>query len=98
MGWHVYILRCADDTLYTGITTDLDRRLAEHNAGQPLGARYTHVRRPVQLAYHEPAENRTQASQREHALKKLDRASKLALIRRQIRGQSSDANRTDPHA
>ena len=78
--WWVYLLRCADGSLYTGITTDLDRRLAEHNGdGRPAGARYTRSRRPVQLVYHEAARNRSAATQREAAIKRLDRACKLAL-------------------
>ena len=77
--WWVYLLRCADGTLYTGITTDLDRRLAEHNGDGPSGARYTRSRRPVQLVYCEAARNRSDASQREAAIKRLDRARKLAL-------------------
>jgi putative endonuclease len=77
--WHVYILRCADGSLYTGITTDLARRLAEHNQGGALGARYTRSRRPVELIYSEEAESRSAAAKREAALKKLDRAAKLDL-------------------
>lgn len=77
--WYVYILACADDTLYTGITTDLTRRIAEHNGERGLGARYTRSRRPVALAYAELADNRATASQREAAIKRLDRAGKLAL-------------------
>lgn len=77
--WWVYLLRCADDSLYTGITTDLARRLAEHNGDGPAGARYTRSRRPVQLVYREAARNRSDASQREAAIKRLDRARKLAL-------------------
>ena len=73
------MLRCADGSLYTGITTDLDRRLAEHNGDGPAGARYTRSRRPVQLVYSEAASNRSNASQREAAIKQLDRARKLAL-------------------
>lgn len=80
-GWHVYILRCADGTLYTGITTDLARRLEEHNRGGAPGARYTRSRRPVQLIYSEAAASRSAAAKREAALKKLDRAAKLALAR-----------------
>jgi putative endonuclease len=73
------MLRCADGSLYTGITTDLDRRLAEHNGDGPAGARYTRSRRPVQLVYSEVACNRSEASQREMTIKRLDRARKLAL-------------------
>ena len=78
--WYVYILRCADDTLYTGITTDVGRRLAEHNGNGPLGARYTRARRPVELAYSEQARDRASAARREAAIKQLPRQAKLALI------------------
>ncbi|CAA6800280.1 MAG: COG2827: putative endonuclease containing a URI domain [uncultured Thiotrichaceae bacterium] len=80
MGWFVYILRCADDTLYTGITTDLKRRLHEHNH-ETLGARYTRARRPLALVYSEEATNRSAASKREYAIKKLSRLQKEQLIR-----------------
>jgi len=80
MNWFVYILRCADNTLYTGITTDLERRLHEHNH-ETLGARYTKARRPLTLAYSEEAENRSAASKREYAIKKLSRHQKEQLIR-----------------
>jgi putative endonuclease len=76
--WHVYILRCADGTLYTGITTDLERRVEEHSSGG--GARYTASRRPVELVYSEPAVDRSAASRREAAIKQLARADKLVLI------------------
>ena len=79
--WYVYILRCADDTLYTGVTTDPERRLQEHNAGGSLGARYTRSRRPVTLLHQETAGSRAQACQREAAIKKLSRDAKLALPR-----------------
>ena len=77
--WCVYMLRCADGTLYTGITTDVTRRIAEHNGEGGLGARYTRGRRPVQLVYVEAAANRASASRREAEIKQLDRARKLAL-------------------
>jgi putative endonuclease len=77
--WFVYILRCGDDTLYTGITTDVARRIEEHNAGKAPGARYTRGRRPVELAYTEEAASRAAASRREAAIKQIDRKSKLAL-------------------
>jgi putative endonuclease len=80
--WFVYLLRCADGTLYTGITTDVERRLAEHNGNHGLGARYTRSRRPVTLAYVEPACSRADAARREAAIKQLDRACKLALCTR----------------
>lgn len=78
-GWCVYILRCADGSFYTGITTDPSRRLAEHNGDGPRGARYTRSRRPVELVYAEPAPSRDAAARREAAIKRLDRARKLAL-------------------
>jgi len=77
--WCVYMLHCADGSLYTGITTDVARRVAEHNGDSGLGARYTRSRRPVALVYVESADSRAQASRREAAIKRLDRARKLAL-------------------
>lgn len=78
--WFVYILECADRTLYTGVTTDLQRRLDEHNHNDRLGAKYTRVRRPVSLQYHETCTDRSHACQREAAIKKLSRRAKLRLI------------------
>ncbi len=77
--WYVYMLRCADGTLYTGITTDLARRVQEHNAGK-AGARYTRSRRPVALVYSETVANRSEASQREYAIKQLSLACKIRLM------------------
>ena len=79
-GWHVYILRCADGSLYTGVATDLERRLHEHNHNDALGARYTRARRPVVLVYSEPAESRSAACKREAVIKRLPRAAKLRLL------------------
>ncbi len=79
--WFVYILRCGDDTLYTGITTDVGRRIEEHNAGKTPGARYTRSRRPVALAYTEKVGSRALAARREAEIKRLDRSSKLALCK-----------------
>jgi putative endonuclease len=79
--WWVYIVRCADGTLYTGVTTDLERRMGEHN-GTGLAARYTRGRQPVALAYTEEAADRSTALKREAALKKLPRAAKETLISR----------------
>lgn len=79
--WFVYVVRCADDTFYTGITTNTERRMVEHNAGLPSGARYTRSRRPVTLAYVEGAASRAVATQRERAIKKLDRRRKLELCK-----------------
>lgn len=77
--WFVYILQCADDSLYTGITTDVERREREHNAGK-LGARYTRSRRPVKIVYSEEMECRSVAARREYAIKKMAPAVKRALI------------------
>lgn len=77
--YHLYILECADSTLYTGITTDLDRRLAEHNDSR-LGAKYTSARRPVRLIYSQDFENRSLASREEYRIKQLSREGKIALI------------------
>lgn len=78
--YHVYILRCADDTLYTGITTDVERRLAEHNQSA-LGAKYTRGRRPVTLVYNRHFRTRSAASREEARIKRLPRTEKLSLIR-----------------
>lgn len=77
--WYVYILSCADNTLYTGVTTDLARRVEEHNASIK-GAKYTRVRRPVTLAYSEQHPSRTEACKREAAIKALTREQKRSLI------------------
>jgi len=77
--WHVYIVRCADGSLYTGIARDPERRVCEHN-GSDLGARYTRGRRPVVLVYREAAADRAAATRRERQLKRLSRAAKEALI------------------
>ena len=78
MAWYVYMLRCGDGSLYTGSTTDVERRLREHQGG--TGARYTRSRSPVTLAYAEEAPDRSAAQRREAAIKKLTRAQKLKLI------------------
>jgi len=75
---YTYIVRCADGTLYTGWTANLEKRLAAHNAG--TGARYTRNRLPVELVYFEHQENQSAAQKRESSLKKLKRCEKLALI------------------
>ena len=90
MDWCVYILRCADGSLYTGITNDLPRRLAAHRAG--TGARYTRARLPVRVVYREIRRNRSEASKREASIKRLSRADKLALVaKRRRRGHSRRA-------
>lgn len=78
MAWYVYMLRCGDGSLYTGSTTDVERRLREHQGG--TGARYTRSRPPVTLAYAEEAPDRSAAQRREAAIKKMPRAQKLKLI------------------
>jgi putative endonuclease len=78
MAWHVYIIECDDGSLYTGITTDLTKRLTAHNAGR--GAKYTKSRRPVQLRYSEAAQDRSHASQREYAIKSLSKSAKAKLM------------------
>ncbi|BBJ00284.1 hypothetical protein FGKAn22_19760 [Ferrigenium kumadai] len=78
MSWVCYLLRCADGTLYCGITNDLDKRLAAHNAG--IAAKYTRTRGPVELAYMERCPDKSAALKREMAIKQLTRAEKLALI------------------
>ncbi len=76
--WFVYILRCADDTLYTGSTDDVARRAEAHNSGK--GAKYTRGRGPVQVVYTEECESYSAALKREYAIKQLSRPKKLALI------------------
>lgn len=76
--YYVYILRCADGTLYTGITDDVERRVAAHNSGK--GAKYTRGRGPVEPVYREQCPDKPSALRREAAVKRLRRAEKLALI------------------
>ena len=77
MAWYVYMLRCGDGSLYTGSTTDVTRRLREHQSGK--GARYTRSRLPVELAYTEQLSDRAAAQRREAAIKKLPRPEKLKM-------------------
>ncbi len=79
MSYFIYILQCSDDTLYTGITTDVQRRLNEHN-NSDKGAKYTKIRRPLKLVYQETHDDRSSASKREYFIKKLTRKEKLELI------------------
>ena len=81
--WHVYMVECADGTLYSGITTDVDRRINEHN-DSVKGAKYTRAKRPVSLVYRVQVADRSAASKREYELKQLSREEKLALIATQI--------------
>ncbi len=79
MSYFVYILECSDGSLYTGITKDVTKRLDEHNHSDK-GAKYTKARRPVKLLFTEPSLDRSSASKREYAIKKLTRFKKLELI------------------
>jgi putative endonuclease len=76
--WYTYILLCNDKTLYTGITTDILRRIKEHNT-EAKGAKYTKSRRPVRLFYHEQFKSRQDAARREHQIKKMTRTEKQNL-------------------
>ncbi len=76
--WKLYILRCRDGSLYTGITTDVEKRLAAHNAGK--GAKYTRSRKPVELVYQEQCDGHSQALRRELEIKALTKEEKLKLI------------------
>ena len=77
--WYIYIVRCNDGTLYTGITKDLDKRIDEHNFGTG-GAKYTRSRRPVTLVYTEQVESRSDAAKREYQLKRMTLMKKNELI------------------
>lgn len=81
--YYLYIIKCADKTLYTGITTDLKRRVIEHNSSK-LGAKYTSSRRPVKIVYSKKFKNRSNVSKEEARIKKLTRAKKLELIKNKI--------------
>ncbi len=80
--WFVYMVRCADDSLYTGITRDVERRMEEHNGDGGLGAKYTKARRPVVLFYQEKYESRSAATKRECEIKRFSRKEKLILAGR----------------
>lgn len=92
--YYVYILRCADDTLYTGSTNDLAAREVTHNAGR--GAKYTAGRRPVRIVYSEEHESRSAAQRREAELKGWTRAKKEALIAANIAAPHALAERREP--
>lgn len=78
-GIYTYIVKCSDETLYTGWTNNLKKRLEAHNSGK--GAKYTKNRRPVELVYFEEYDTKQEAMKREYAIKQLSRQKKLALIR-----------------
>lgn len=87
--WCVYVLRCGDGTLYTGMTDDLPRRLEQHRAGK--GAKYTRGRAPLEPVYREDCESMSDALKREYAIKRLSRAEKLALIAQHQYSTPADA-------
>jgi putative endonuclease len=78
--WQVYLVRCADGTLYAGTARDAVRRVAEHNGASGRGAKYTRGRRPVRLVYREVAPSRSEAQKREARIKRLSRAKKESLV------------------
>ena len=82
--WYLYIARCNDNSLYTGVTVDIERRISEHNSCNKKGAKYTRVRRPVTLEYQENCTSKQQAYQREYQIKKLNRIQKEQLIQLSI--------------
>jgi len=77
--WYLYVVKCSDNTLYTGVTTNLDRRLNEHNTS-PKGAKYTRKRRPVVLVYSKHYTDRSQAQKAEYQFKSLTRKQKIKVI------------------
>jgi putative endonuclease len=79
--WHIYLIRCRDGSLYTGITTDVDRRFAEHREGGDVGAKYLRGRGPLVLVFRKKLESRSMALGVESRIKKLSKAGKEALIR-----------------
>ena len=79
--WYLYILRCKDNTLYTGITTDVEKRLEAHRSGK--GAKYTRGRGPLELVYRESCENHSEALKREAQIKRLSRQEKELLVKNQ---------------
>lgn len=86
--WFLYIIRAADNTLYTGITTDVTRRFSEHEKGGPQAAKYLRHRQPLTLCYHTPIGDRAQALRAEYRVKKLRRQDKEALITQKLSQQA----------
>jgi len=78
--WFIYIIQCADSTYYTGITTNVVRRINEHNTKNSIGSKYTRIRRPVTLRYLEQSDTRSSASKREYVIKHLSRQAKIQLM------------------
>jgi len=83
--WYLYVLLCNDNTFYTGVTTDLGRRLIEHNTSA-RGAKYTRTRRPVEMVYYKSYENQSKAQKAEYAFKKLTRKEKKLKMEREATG------------
>ena len=77
--WFVYLVRCADNSLYTGITTDVQRRIEEHNGNNKTGSKYTRVKRPVIVVYKEQAPTRSEALKRERKIKRMSHKEKENL-------------------
>ena len=94
LSWFVYLLRCEGGSLYTGMTNDLDKRLAAHANGS--AARYTRARLPVSLVYHENQPTRSAALKREATIKKMTRTDKLELIENERAGQVTRSKRRRP--
>ena len=82
--WNVYMVRCSDSSLYTGIAMDVARRVGEHNTNDVLAARYTRARRPVMLVFQEKHDTRSEASIREYEIKHMGKKEKLMLIEAQL--------------
>lgn len=83
MSWYVYILKCSDATLYTGVTTDIERRFREHKEGK-TGAKYTRGRFPLEVVYTETCASRSEAQKREAVIKKLTKKEKELLAKSQV--------------
>ena len=87
--WHVYVLRCGDGSLYTGVARDLQRRLQQHNGELAGGSRYTRGRRPVELLWSDTAPDRSSAQRREASIKKLRRVEKLRMSQSCVGAENS---------
>ena len=85
--WFVYIVRCTDDSLYTGIAKDVARRVEEHNSNNRLAAAYTRARRPVALVHREALKTRSAAAKREYEIKQMTRQEKQALLKARLRSK-----------
>ncbi len=96
MSYWVYIVACADGTYYTGIATDIVRRMAEHNGDKPRGARYTAARRPVALQYQAAFPTRSEAQKEEARIKSLSRAAKSDLIKSALTTATAKSSPTGP--